>query len=220
MKILFLVLSDDPLDPPGDTRYGGAQLFMFDLGRHLVRKGHEVVYISRKSRPDKPLYQELGSASRIHRIVAGPEAEINHHTLGKVFKEIREAVKKILAQEAAFDAVLSYNWISGLAAKETGITPHIHHILSLGRVRIALGEEEDKSDEIRDSGELEVFQAATRLVCVCDDELNSLIELYPEIDNTKATVIPYGVDTDVYRRRPLDANIFIHWAPERFKEGS
>ncbi|MEA2329592.1 MAG: hypothetical protein QOE68_4551, partial [Thermoanaerobaculia bacterium] len=56
MNILIITLTDDPFDPPGESRYGGAQRFMFDLGRYLVRRGHHVVFMTRQSRSRKPLH--------------------------------------------------------------------------------------------------------------------------------------------------------------------
>jgi hypothetical protein len=125
----------------------------------------------------------------------------------------------LLQPFGVFDAAFSYNWISGLVALATTIRPHIHHILSLGRVRKQLGEEGHPSDVSRDQGEIRVFSEATRLICVCDDELSALRQLYPEIDSTKAVILPYPVDSYAYRRRPLDPHLFLRWKAKRFEEG-
>jgi len=217
-KLLILALSDDPLDPPGHGRYGGAQLFVFDLGRYLVRAGYEVVYISRKSRPDKPKFQSLGPKCRIYRIEAGPEEEINHHHLFSMMDQIHAGVAEVLQEEKYFDAVQSHNWISGLVAIGTGIKPHYHHILSLGRVRRELGEEKDSSDYFRDEGEIKVFGEATHLLCATKDEAVSMQRLYPNIDDSKIRTISYAVDNNIHERRPYDTSNFIHRAAKRIKE--
>ena len=219
-KILLLGLTDDPLDPPGYGRYGGAQGFMFDLGRHLVRSGIEVLYITRKSRPDKPLFQSLGPLCRIYRIEVGPPFEVSHHELWTEIEIVSQRVTEISNGEDGISTVMSYNWISGLAAMATGVRPLVHHILSLGRSRIALGEESDASDLARDQGEVRVFSAADRLICVCRDEINSLKRLYPEVDDAKAVVIPYGVDPNVYYERPLHTDLFLCRSTQRFQERS
>jgi len=210
MKILVATLADDPLDPPGEDRYGGAQLFMFDVGRHLARSGHEVHFLTRRSRPGKPRHQSLGRYWHIHRVDIGPQGELSHHDLWQHRTEIETATVALISQQSSFDVVLSFNWLSGLAAKSAGIQPHVHHILSLGRARLALNEEPHPSDDSRDAGEVEVFSHATRLVCVCRDELASLQQLYPEVDNSKCRIIPYGTDSDVFYRRPCDADDYIH----------
>jgi hypothetical protein len=97
------------------------------------------------------------------------------------------------------------NWLSGLAVMAVEIRPHVHHILSLGRARLALKEHSHPSDRARDEGELRVFKHADRLICACRDEFLSLRDLYPEIDAGKARIIPYGTDSDVFYRRPCSA---------------
>ena len=220
MRVLLVTLTDDPLDPPGEDRYGGAQLFMFDLGRYLIRRGHSVTFLTRQSRADKPKFHQLGPRCQIYRLSAGPEREVSHHDMWRYEQELREQTNTLMESMGEFDATLSYNWISGLLAIETKVTPHIHHILSLGRVRKELDEESHLSDVSRDLGELHVFGAASRLVCVCTDELESLRRLYPEVDHSKAVVIPYPVDSNVYSRRPLDPDIFLRWKAEGLQEGA
>ena len=206
MRILIVTLTDDPLDPAGESRYGGAQIFMFDAGRHLVRAGHEVHFLTRQSRPDKPLRQSLGSRCHVHRITLGSPHELSHHELWRQRSEIVAAARELAAGTGPFDAALSFNWLSGVAAMAAAIRPHVHHILSLGRVRRALKEEPHPSDGARDEGELEVFAHADRLICACRDEYLSLRELYPEIELGKARIIPYGTDSDTFYRRPCSAN--------------
>jgi glycosyltransferase involved in cell wall biosynthesis len=220
MRVLIITLADDPLDPPGDDRYGGAHLFMYEAGRYLTRKGHFVVFITRKSREDKPSFEDIGPRCQIYRIPAGPESEMSHHDMWQYRPELAQNATSLIKDSGPYDCVLSFNWISGLLALEAGMKPHVHHILSLGRVRKELGEEPHPSDFSRDEGELEVFNQATRLVCVCNDELTSLQRLYPEVDSTKAVIIPYPVDSDIYARRPFSASVFLRRKAERLKEGA
>lgn len=220
MRILLIALTDDPLDPPGDDRYGGGQAFMLDLGRHFVRKNHEIVFLTRKSRIDKPDLQSLGPLCKIYRVSIGPSVEVSHHELWESVTEACNAAKRLVTNEPHFDAVISSNWISGLAASSTDLRPHIHHILSLGRVRLQLGEESHASDQARDAAELEIFGSADRLVCVCRNELLSLRQLYPEVHSPKAVIIPYGVDNRVFQNRPTDPHIYLRWEAERFSQGT
>jgi hypothetical protein len=193
---------------------------MFDLCRHLVRNGSDVTFLTRKSRADKPDFQQIGPSFQIHRLRIGPDRELSHHDLWNWQLEILSQASILIKTLEPFGSVLSYNWISGLMAIETHVDPHVHHILSLGRVRKELGEEDHDADFSRDQGELKVFHAATRLVCACNDEFSALARLYPEIDHSKAVVIPYPVEPDAYTRRPLDSSIFLHWKAKRFEEGS
>ncbi|MBV9494198.1 MAG: glycosyltransferase [Acidobacteria bacterium] len=209
MNVLIITLTDDPFDPPGENRYGGAQRFMFDLGRHLVRGGHFVLFVTRQSRPGKPLRQTFGSRCEIRRFPIGPSHELSHHDLWSHADEIQTRVCEIVQSAKPFDSVLSFSWLSGLAAIASGLRPHVHHILSLGRVRRTLKESPHASDEARDRGEVHVFTKADRLICVCRDEFQSLVTLYPEIDAAKSRIVPYATDGDVFYRRPCDADDYV-----------
>src|SRR5947209_4180877 len=205
MRVIIVSLTDDPLDPPGADRYGGSHVFMFDLCRHLVRTGSSVTLLTRKSRPDKPDLQQLGPSFQVRRFRVGPDYELSHHDLWEWQQQILLQSAEIASVDK-FDIVFSINWLSGLMAIETQITPHVHHILSLGRVRKELGEAGHAADLLRDQGELRVFQKATRLICTCRNEFSALQELYPEVDHTKAVVIPYPVDPNAYTRRPINTS--------------
>ena len=219
MNILIVTLTDDPFDPPGESRYGGAQRFMFDLGRHLVRAGHQVLFVTRQSRPGKPLHQTFGQRCEIRRFSVGPPDELTHHELWLFRAEIETRVRQLVEDAKPFDVVLSFNWLSGLVAVALGIRPHAHHILSLGRARLALNELPHPSDDARDGGEIKVFLSADRLICVCRDELQSLQTLYPEIDASKGRIVPYGIDGDVFYCRPCNADDYVRRSSERLQEG-
>jgi D-inositol-3-phosphate glycosyltransferase len=218
MRVIIVSLTDDPFDPPGADRYGGAQLFIFNLCRHLVRAGSYVTLLTRKSRPDKPDIQQLGPAFLVRRLRVGPDHEVSHHDLWKWRHQLIDLSTELVPADS-FDFIFSMNWLSGLMAIETQITPHVHHILSLGRARKALGEESHAADLLRDQGELKVFQGATRLICSCRDELYALQKLYPEVDYSKAAVIPYPVDSDAYTRRPVSPSVFLRWKAKGLEEG-
>jgi hypothetical protein len=208
MHVAIISLTDDPLDPPGADRYGGAQLFIFDLCRHLIRTGNDVTLVTRKSRPDKPDCQDLGPRCRVRRFRVGPDLETSHHDLWQWQSQAVSQGASLIDTHST-DVIFSMNWLSGLVAIETHIPRHVHHILSLGRVRRELGEEAHPGDQARDQGELEVFRRATRLICTCRNELSCLKLLYPEIDPSKAVVLPYPVDTYAYTRRPVDPSLFL-----------
>lgn len=220
MNILIITLTDDPFDPPGESRYGGAQRFMFDLGRHLVRAGHYVLFVTRQSRPGKPLHQTFGLRCQVRRFAVGPSDELTHHELWRFQEEIESKVLAIVKDGPPFDAVLSFSWLSGLMAIATGTHPFVHHVLSLGRVRRMLGESSHPSDDARDHGEVEVFRRADRLICVCRDEFQSLQTLYPEIESSKGRIVPYGIDGSVFYHAPCDADDYVRRSSQRLEEGS
>lgn len=146
---MLLVLTDDPFDPPGVGRFGGSHAFFFDLGRELVRAGHAITVVTRRNHPDKPLRQNFGPLCRVRRLPVGPPDEVDHHGLGELLEEFVAGVATVMAEEHRFDIIQTSNWLSGATARllQTANPPwHVHHVLSLGRARLELGEEAASSD--------------------------------------------------------------------------
>jgi glycosyltransferase involved in cell wall biosynthesis len=218
MHILLLTLTDDPFDPAGVGRFGGSQAFFFDLSRQLVRMEHCVTIVTRLNDPGKPRFQSLGPLCCIHRVAVGPPLEVDHHSLGHLREDL---VASLLALplEGRFDILQTSNWLSGavgLALVPDIADKHVHHLLSLGRVRLALGEEASSHDQARDEWECRIFASADALVCVTEDEQNALERLYPDVAKHKVTIIPYGIDPDVFSPRPGDAYDYLRRASSRF----
>jgi glycosyltransferase involved in cell wall biosynthesis len=218
MRILLLTLTDDPFDPAGVGRFGGSQAFFFDLSRQFVRMGHGVTIVTRLNDPGKPRFQSLGPLCSVHRLAVGPAAEVNHHSLGHLREEL---IAGVLALDLGgrFDILQTSNWLSGavgLALMPSIAERHVHHLLSLGRVRLALGEEPSSHDKDRDEWECRVIASADALICVTEDERGALERLYPDVPKRKAIIIPYGVDPDVFSPRPGDAYDYIRRSSNGF----
>lgn len=218
MRILLLTLTDDPFDLAGVGRFGGSQAFFFDLSRQLVRMGHRVTIVTRLNDPGKPRFQSLGPLCCVHRVGVGPASEVDHHSLGYLREELVAGVLA-LRLDGRFDILQTSNWLSGavgLALVPSIADRHVHHLLSLGRVRLSLGEESSSSDKDRDEWECRVLASADVLVCVTEDERSALERLYPDVAKRKVTIIPYGIDPDVFSPRPGDAYDYIRRSSNGF----
>lgn len=212
LRILMLCLTDDPLDPPGWERFGGGHLFVFDLGRYLVRLGWRVDYITRLNAPSKRMYEDLGPLSSITRANVGPTEDLTPLALHSYFEEIVAAVRQMDFLQNPYDVIHSHNWLSGAVARRLiSAVPvrHIHSILSLGRTRLALGEEATEGDGVRDRLELDVFLNADVLLTVAPSERNDLHKLYPEVKHDRVAVVPYGVDPQHFYPRPECPEDFV-----------
>jgi glycosyltransferase involved in cell wall biosynthesis len=218
VHILLLTLTDDPFDPAGIGRFGGSHAFFFDISREFVRMGHDVTIVTRLNDPYKPGFQSLGPLCRIHRVEAGPVAEVNHHSLGDLHQDLTAKVLS-LPLKNRFSVLQTSNWLSGavgLALMPQIADHHVHHVLSLGRARLALGEESSSHDQVRDEWECRIFAEANALICVTEDERNSLERLYSNVAKHKITVIPYGVDPEVFSPRPGNAYDYLRRTVNRF----
>jgi glycosyltransferase involved in cell wall biosynthesis len=218
MRILLLTLTDDPFDPAGVGRFGGTHAFFFDLTRQFVRMGHDVTIVTRLNDRSKPRFQSLGPVCCIHRVAIGPPLEIDHHSLGH-FRDALIASVLALPLGSRFDVLQTSNWLSGAVglALVPGIADkHVHHLLSLGRVRLGLGEEPTSHDQARDEWESRILASADALVCVTEDEQNALERLYPDVPKHKVAIIPYGIDPDDFSPRPGDAHDYLRRSSSRF----
>jgi glycosyltransferase involved in cell wall biosynthesis len=218
MRILLLTLTDDPFDPPGLGRFGGSHAFFFDLSRQLVRMGHDITIVTRLNDQTKPRFQALGPLCRVFRLEVGPPSEVDHHSLGKLREAIIAATLG-LPLEGRFDVLQTSNWVSGavgLAIVPAVAKHHVHHLLSLGRVRLELGEEPSPYDGCRDEWECRIFASADALVCATKDEKSALERLYPNVAVRQVTTIPYGIDAEVFSPRPGDANDYLRRSCGRF----
>ena len=220
--MLLASLLDDPFDPPGYERIGGGHVFVFDLGRHLVRRGHDVTYLVRRSAPDRSPREQVGLRCRVLRVDAGPLRDVDPATLAPFVEELADA--SIAARgDAPVDVVHSHYWLSGSVAR--GLVArrparHVHSVLSLGRSKAAAGELPHPSDQVRDTTEVEVFNRADVVIVTCPSERDDLRRLYPEVRSDHVHVIPYGVDPDVFFPRPAPPHSVVHRAAARFPKES
>ncbi|MFA7429635.1 MAG: glycosyltransferase [Rhodospirillaceae bacterium] len=211
MHILLITLIDDPFDPPGLGRFGGGHYFVFDLARHLVRQGDAVTVLTRLNRPDKPLRQRVSDRLHVVRLPIGPAEDLAGEAVGGLLSDLRIGFEAALG-DAAFDAVHSQYWVSGMlgldwAQRHGGI--HVHAPLSFGRRKRAENLPSTAFSDLRDTCELAIFRRADWLVVTSPDEHQRIIELYPEIEARNVTLVPYGLDTGTFYRRPGSADHYL-----------
>lgn len=223
MRIGVLCLTDDPFDPPGYGRHGGSHRVMFDMGRHFVRRGASIVYVTRLNAPMKPDREQFGARCSIHRIRVGPPEPMPYYACAGFLDEMAQAVEEIAELATPpFDRVVSYNWLSGevaarLYAPDAG---HTHYVLTLGQAKRAAGEPRDKVTDFWLECEHRVFTHAQRIVTCSTRERSDLLRLYPAVDPQKIFCIPLGVDLNVFGKRPRPTDHLVRRASDRFSEGA
>src|SRR5205807_8596871 len=162
--------------------------------------------------------QSLGPLCCVYRLAIGPPEEIDHHSLGHLREDLIASALALPFGDR-FDVLQTSNWLSGavgLALLPSIADKHVHHLLSLGRVRLELGEEPTFHDQMRDEWERRIFASADALVCVSQDEKNALERLYPDVAKHKVTIIPYGIDSDDFSPRPGDGHDYLRRSSSRF----
>ncbi|NOQ25814.1 MAG: glycosyltransferase [Bacteroidales bacterium] len=224
MNIVISSMIDDPFDPPGSGRFGGGHLFLFDLGRYLIRQGITVTYICRKNSPTKNSYERLGDKCTIYRLDVGPQKEILTFEVSSYLKQLKTQFINTIIQLDKVDVIHTSYWISGLVAMEycqnNGIK-HVNTILSLGRLKHKEKKSLSEYERFRDISEITVFNGVDDLIAICQDEKKSLFKLYPELkQNINCHIIANGIDENIFYQRPESSSDFIRRASYRFKQGN
>ena len=222
--IAIICFIADPFDPPGYERFGGGHLFLFELGRFLVKNGFYVTYITRLNSPTKNEFEQLGPKCKIFRIKTGPLKEIQPDETGKYLLKLYNITYKTIQNIVpCVEIIHSHYWIAGEVSRRISKKlklKHFHSILSLGRIKKQLNETLSSVYDLRIRCELKIYNSADYLIAVCPSEKSDLLNLYPEIKNKKnIKIIPYGVNSDVFFPKPESSDNYICWATNRFKKG-
>jgi len=182
-------------------------VYVRDLSRELVRRGHRVDVYTRLQDPTLPLIsQALGQGGRVIHVPAGPERPYPKH---QVYNHLPEFVAGVLAQAGAdgitYDLIHSHYWLSGWAARELRgqwNTPIVHMFHTLGRLKNAVvrgSQAQEPPRRIRVEGEIVRF--ADRIIAATPVEEKQLVRLYGA-DPGRIRVIPPGVDLERFHPIP------------------
>ncbi len=196
-----------PLATLGGKETGGMNVYVRDLSRELIRRGHHVDVYTRSQDPTVPrISHGLGRSGRVIHIPTGPEQPYPKH---QVFDHLPQFVEGVLAQAAAdgitYDVIHSHYWLSGWAArelrKEWGV-PIVHMFHTLGKLKNEIARTPSAQEPLRRIRvEEEIVRFADRLIAPTPVEERHLIERYGA-DPARIRVIPPGVDLDRFHPLP------------------
>jgi D-inositol-3-phosphate glycosyltransferase len=199
LRIAQLSVHTCPLATLGGKETGGMNVYVRDLSREFLRRGHEVdVYTRSQDAAIPRIVHSLGRGGRVIHLPAGPEQPYPKH---EVYDHLTEFVDGILKQVAAdditYDVIHSHYWLSGAVARELQTrwaVPVVHMFHTLGRMKNAVAQTpEEREAPIRIEVEDRVIRLADRLIAATPAEEEQLLRLY-ETDPARITVIPPGVD--------------------------
>jgi hypothetical protein len=126
--------------------------------------------------------------------------EIPPSEVGTMLNELEQATDGIL-RKGGFDVIHSQYWIAGEVIRRLNVSlglKHVHYMLSFGRQKASRGEEKGITDTLRDECEVNVFNAVDCLIAQCPSEASDLLAFYPEVNQKHISIIPHGVDIDVF----------------------
>ncbi len=207
LRIAQISVHTCPLATLGGKETGGMNVYVRDLSRELVRRGHHVDVYTRSQDPTVPrISPGLGRSGRVIHIPAGPEQPYPKH---RVFDHLPQFVEGVLAQAAAdgitYDLIHSHYWLSGWAARELQRewgTPIVHMFHTLGKLKNEIARDPRAQEPPRRiQVEEEIVRFADRLIAPTPVEERHLVERYGA-DPARIRVIPPGVDLDRFHPLP------------------
>ena len=196
-----------PLATLGGKETGGMNVYVRDLSRELIRRGSIVDVFTRSQNPKVPqISHALGHGARVIHIPAGPQAPMDKNM---VFQHIPEFVERVLSlterEGRTYDVIHSHYWLSGWAARELRAAwdvPIIQMFHTLGHMKNSVAQSEsEKESEQRLHVERQIVAFTDRLIAATPLERAQLTWLYGA-DPAKISVVPAGVDTNLFSPRP------------------
>ncbi|HID87363.1 MAG TPA: glycosyltransferase family 1 protein, partial [Anaerolineae bacterium] len=197
-----------PLAALGGKETGGMNVYVRELSRELARRGIAVDIFTRSQNPAIPRVNdvELGQGARVIHIKAGPEEPYHKNLVWNHLSEFVDGVRRFAREEGfSYDLFHSHYWLSGWVARalqRDWSIPVIHMFHTLGRMknRVARSEaEREIAQRIR--VETEIMAFADRIVAATPRDKAQMVELYGA-DPDKITVIPCGVDLELFQQIP------------------
>ena len=196
-----------PLATLGGKETGGMNVYVRDLSRELIRRGHRVDVYTRSQDPTVPyISHALGRGGRVIHVPAGPEQPYPKH---QVYDHLPEFVEGVLAQAErdgiAYDLVHSHYWLSGWVARELRErwgTPIVHMFHTLGKMKNQVAQTPGAQEPPRRiQVEEEIVRFADRVIAATPVEEEQLVGLYGA-DPARIRVIPPGVDLERFHPIP------------------
>jgi D-inositol-3-phosphate glycosyltransferase len=220
-RVAMISMHTCPLATLGGKETGGMNVYVRDLSRELSRRGLQVDVFTRSQNPAIPsVSSALGPGTRVIHIPAGPQAPMDKNL---VFHHVPEFVDRILSFAAAeghgYDVIHSHYWLSGWAARDLRRVwgaPILQMFHTLGHMKNSVAQTEfDRETDHRIEVEREIMSFADRLVAATPLERAQMAWLYGA-DPAKITVVPCGVDTNLFTPRPkAEARAFLQLPPDQ-----
>ena len=210
MNIAMLSVHTCPLEALGGKETGGMNVYVRELSRELVARGHRVDVFTRSASARVPHKDVggLGPGARVFHIPAGPEEPYSKHRLFNYLPEFTHGVQAVIENENIhYDIYHAHYWLSGWVARalqacQRAPVVQMFHTLGAMKNLVARRGETDRETERRIEVEREIMQFADRVVASTPRDKQQMIDLYAA-PAEKIAVISPGVDLKLFR--PIDA---------------
>ena len=208
LHIAQLSIHTCPLATLGGKETGGMNVYVRDLSRELIRRGHHVDIYTRSQDSQVPrISRRIGRGGRVIHLPAGPEQPYSKY---EVYDHLPEFVEGVLSQAESdnitYDLIHSHYWLSGCVAhelRERWRVPFLHMFHTLGKMKNAVARSEEEQEPLlRIEKEEFIVQSADRIIAATPTEQEQLETMYGA-NSERIRVIPPGVDLDLFKPIPI-----------------
>src|SRR6478672_5571818 len=202
-RVAMISVHTSPLEQPGTGDAGGLNVYVAETATQLAARGIEVDIFTRRTTGETPVEAELVPGVRVRHVTAGPYEGLSKEDLPGQLCAFSAGIMQagLSVPEDHYDLVHSHYWLSGqvgwLAADRWRVAL-VHTMHTMARVKnLHLADGDSPEPRGREIGEVQVVEAADRLIANTDGEARELIELYAA-PPAKVSVVPPGVDLDTF----------------------
>jgi glycosyltransferase involved in cell wall biosynthesis len=203
MKVALVSEHANPLAVVGGVDAGGQNVHVGALAGELARLGHDVTVYTRRDSVLSPDRVRTADGYVVEHVPAGPPREVPKDELLPHMPAFADYLRTRWSRELV-DVVHAHFWMSGVAAVQAagdfGI-PVVQTFHALGTVKRRHQGDKDTSPAARIQLERRLCRSVDLVIATCSDEVAELRAM--GLPASRASVIPCGVDTDVFR--PLSA---------------
>ena len=200
-RVGLISVHTSPLDQPGEGDGGGLNVYVREVARRMGARGVEVDVFTRRTDPTQPETVTIAPGVSLHHLDAGPAQPVAKEDLATLLcpYELALAGHPRLAE---LEVLHAHYWLSGWVgrriARRTGIplVQTFHTLAALKNATLAPGDRPEGT--LRLVAEAEVARDADQvLVLTCGEA--RLFHSSFGLSGARLTVVPAGVDLDVFR---------------------
>ena len=203
LRVAMLSVHTCPLAALGGKETGGMNVYVREVSRELGRMGLALDVFTRSQDPTIPRVVPLGDGARVVHLPAGPQTPMPRESVHAHLEEFVDGVDAFrVASGVDYDLVHAHYWLSGvvgLALRERWGVPVLQMFHTLGRIKNGVARRRaDLEPSVRLDEEQRIVGQVDGLVAASVVERRALIAEYGA-ESSRTTVIPCGVDTELFR---------------------
>lgn len=176
--ILLITMHADPAMAPGYEEWGGTHTYMKELMDSFEKRKIHCIVVTRKSMP-LPDVESYNEFCTVYRLKNGEIAYMDKTLLQHYHSDNLSKIQKIIDQYGKPIVIHSVYWNSGRLAMELAeqnSVHFVHSVISNSRGRVFRGATEPVPT--RTEYEQQIYNKATWILCVSNDEKEDLINFY------------------------------------------